>query len=237
MEEAKLTFKRYEKKYLLTREQYERLWQSLSAYIEPDEYFKSTVCSVYYDTPDYALIRRSLDKPVYKEKLRLRSYNVPGEDDMVFLELKKKYKGIVYKRRAMLRAREAGEYLAGLRPAPNGGQVMREIDWFLRQNKVAPRAFIACDRAAYRGVENHELRITFDRDIRWRETELDLTRGSDGRPLLRDGQVLMEIKMPEAAPLWLARILSEQGIFPVGFSKYGTCYEANIMNGVFSYAQ
>ena len=195
MEEAKLTFKRYEKKYLLTREQYERLWQSLSAYIEPDEYFKSTVCSVYYDTPDYALIRRSLDKPVYKEKLRLRSYNVPGEDDMVFLELKKKYKGIVYKRRAMLRAREAGEYLAGLRPAPNGGQVMREIDWFLRQNKVAPRAFIACDRAAYRGAENHELRITFDRDIRWRETELDLTRGSDGRPLLRDGQVLMEIKM------------------------------------------
>ncbi len=191
MEEAKLTFKRYEKKYLLTREQYERLWQSLSAYIEPDEYFKSTVCSVYYDTPDYALIRRSLDKPVYKEKLRLRSYNVPGEDDMVFLELKKKYKGIVYKRRAMLRAREAGEYLAGLRPAPNGGQVMREIDWFLRQNKVAPRAFIACDRAAYRGAENHELRITFDRDIRWRETELDLTRGSDGRPLLRDGQVRM----------------------------------------------
>ena len=120
MEEAKLTFKRYEKKYLLTRGQYERLWQSLSPYIEPDEYFKSTVCSVYYDTEDFSLIRHSLDKPVYKEKLRLRSYNVPGEDDAVFLELKKKFRGIVYKRRVMLRAREAEEYLAGRRPAPAG---------------------------------------------------------------------------------------------------------------------
>lgn len=237
MEEAKLTFKRYEKKYLLTRGQYERLWQSLSPYIEPDEYFKSTVCSVYYDTEDFSLIRHSLDKPVYKEKMRLRSYNVPGEDDAVFLELKKKFKGIVYKRRVMLRAREAEEYLAGRRPAPAGGQVMREIDWFLKQNAVSPRAFIACDRAAYRGIADNELRITFDSAIRWRDTRLDLTQGSDGQPILPDGDVLMEIKMPEAAPLWLAHMLSEQGIFPVGFSKYGSCYEANIMNGVFSHAQ
>lgn len=236
MSDTKLTFKRYEKKYLLSEEKYKRLRLALDERIEPDEYYSSTVCSIYYDTDDYRLIRHSLDKPVYKEKLRVRSYNIPAPEDTVFVELKKKYKGIVYKRRVAMSAAEATRYLAGKAEAPADSQMLREIDWFLRQNLPVPKVFIACDRLAFRAKDDPELRITFDRNIRWRDTELELTRGSHGSLLLEDGQVLMEIKIPGAAPLWMARLFSELEIYPVSFSKYGTCYMDNVLekyvNGV-----
>ena len=232
VKETQLTFKRYEKKYLLTASQYERIRARLGAYIEPDEFFSSTVCSLYYDTEDFELIRRSIDAPVYKEKLRVRAYNVPAPDGAVFVELKKKFKGVVYKRRVMMAADAAARYLAGEIPAPDGSQMFQELDWFLRTNDVCPRVFIACDREAYRAKDDGDLRITFDRSIRWRGTALDLTLGDYGEELLDAGQVLMEIKIPQAAPLWLAHMLSEDGLFPQGFSKYGTCYKTNLIKGV-----
>ena len=229
MKDTKFTFKRYEKKYVLSPEEYARIRERLEPYIQPDEFFSSTVCSIYYDTDDFSLIRHSIDAPVYKEKLRVRAYNVPQADDMVFVELKKKFKGIVYKRRVMMSTQCALEYLAGTRPSPVDGQVAHEIDWFLKTNRVLPRVFIACDREAYRARDDEELRITFDKNIRWRETDLNLTLGDSGEPILPAGCVLMEIKMPDAAPLWLAHMLSEDGLFPVGFSKYGTCYKENLL--------
>lgn len=230
MEETKFTFKRYEKKYLLTAEQYAALWQRLEPWLEPDEYPSSTVCSVYYDSDDYRLIRHSVEGPVYKEKLRLRSYNIPVDGDQVFIELKKKYKGIVYKRRVAMDAERAVQWLSGERPPEEDSQMIREIDFFLRSYRPVPKAHIACDRTAWRAKEDAELRITFDKDIRWRQTELDLRAGSRGEPLLPDGQVLMEIKIPEAAPLWLAHMLSELSLFPVSFSKYGVCYKEHILD-------
>jgi len=227
--DTKLTFKRYEKKYLMSREQYEKLKQALEDYIEPDDFFRSTVCSIYYDSEDYSLIRHSIDKPVYKEKLRVRSYNVPGPEDKVFIELKRKFKGIVYKRRVEMNAAEAVEYLSGKRPAPVDSQIIREIDWFKSLKPLSPKAFIACDRSAYRAKEDSELRITFDENIRWRDTDLDLSAGSHGQLLTEGGQVLMEIKIPGTSPLWLAKLLSELKVFPTGFSKYGTCYKNNII--------
>ena len=221
MKETKFTFQRYEKKYLLPREKYLALWQELEPRVEPDAFFQRTVCSVYYDWEDFRLIRHSLEKPVYKEKLRLRSYNVPGPDDPVFVELKKKYKGVVYKRRVAMAAAAAENWLAGRSAAPDQSQISREIDWFLKNNPVRPRVLIACDRRAYVARENRELRITFDSSIRWRDRDLSLTAGDHGQELLSDGQVLMEIKLPEAAPLWLAHMLSRLEIFPRGFSKYG----------------
>lgn len=229
MGQTKLSFTRYEKKYLLSPQQYGRLWAELEAYIEPDEHPHSTVCSLYYDSADFALIRHSIDAPVYKEKLRVRSYNVPGAQDMVFVELKKKFKGVVYKRRVEMGAAAAAAYLEGAASAPENSQMMRELDWFLKENSISKKMFIACDRNAFRAKDNHELRVTFDRDIRWRDTELELTAGSHGAPLLEDDQVLMEIKSPGAMPMWLARMLSEQGLFPQGFSKYGHCYKDNVL--------
>lgn len=228
MEETKLTFERYEKKYLLSPSVYEQLWQRLEPYLEPDLYPRSTVCSLYYDSADYRLIRHSIEAPVYKEKLRLRSYGVPGDDDTVFVELKKKYAGIVYKRRIGMPAAQAALWLAGACEAGDS-QTAREIDYFLSSYDVAPRAYLACERTAWRAKENAELRITFDRDIRWRRDALDLRAGSEGEPLLDGGRLLMEIKLPDAAPLWLARMLSELSVFPASFSKYGTCYREHIL--------
>lgn len=238
MEETKLTFKRYEKKYLLSAKQYDALRLRLEERIVPDLYHKSEVCSVYYDEDSYSLIRHSLEKPPYKEKLRLRSYGVPGPEDEVFVELKKKYKGVVYKRRVVMEDRAAEDWLAGRREAPADSQITREIDYFLHSHTLSPKAFIGCDRTSWAGKDDPELRITFDENLRWRDSALSLTEGSGGAPLLDAGQVLMELKLPGAAPLWLARMLSELELFPRSFSKYGTCYRNEILqkyfNGVIS---
>ena len=237
MGETILTFKRYEKKYLLSAQAYERLMRELQPHIEPDEFFQSTVCSLYYDTEDCRLIRHSIEGPVYKEKLRLRSYGVPGPEDTVFVELKKKYKGIVYKRRVSMPAGEAARWLRGEAAPAEDGQMVREIEWFLRQNPVFPRAYIACERTAWRSVEAPELRITFDEHLRWREQDLDLCAGSAGEALTEPGQVLMELKIPSAAPLWLARLLSDEGLFPTSFSKYGSAYRSHILQEIFEVTQ
>ena len=234
MGDTKLVFKRYEKKYLLSRGQYETLFRELQDHIVPDTYHRSTVCSIYYDTDDYELIRRSIEAPVYKEKLRLRSYGVPDDDGTVFIELKKKYKGMVYKRRVPMGAKAAMAYLAGEAAPTESSQMTREIDWFLHENDVKPKAFIACDRYAWVDRENPELRITFDENLRWRTDRLDLTLGADGESLTGPGAVLMEIKIPGTAPLWLARLLSDQRVFPTSFSKYGTCYKNHILSEYFN---
>lgn len=233
MKETQLSFKRYEKKYLLSREKYGELWPQLEPRLMPDEFFQSTVLSLYYDWDDFRLIRSSIEQPVYKEKLRLRSYDVPGDEGEVFVELKKKYKGIVYKRRVRMTERQAEEYLAGRSASPTNDQISREIDWFLKTNPVQPKVLIACDRKAYVGREEPGLRLTFDSSIRWRDTQLRLTDGDHGQELLEDGQVLLEIKMPESAPLWLAELLSRLEIFPRSFSKYGQCYKNELIEKYF----
>lgn len=229
MKSARLYFKRYEKKYLLSSRQYELLWQELEPYVQPDEFFKSTVCSIYYDTDDYQLIRHSIEGPVFKEKLRLRSYGVPEADGDVFVELKKKFKGVVYKRRIKATEEQAEAWLSGRSASPDDSQTSREIEWFISRYALSPKIYIACDREAYVAKDDHELRFTFDKNMRWREVELNLCAGSWGEALLEDGQVLMEIKLPDTAPLWLADMLSRLSIFPGNFSKYGNCYKNNLI--------
>ena len=230
MNETKLIFKRTEKKYLLSPESHDALWDRIGSYLEPDDYPESTVCSIYYDTDDYRLIRHSIEGPVYKEKLRLRSYNIPGCSDPVFVELKKKYKGVVYKRRVELAASDAEAWLDRGEKPREDSQTIREIDWFLRSVSPSAKAFLACDRQAWRAKDDPELRITFDRRIRWRGERLHLGEGDEGEELLGPGEVLMEIKTPTAAPLWLAHSLSELEIFPCSFSKYGSCYKEHILH-------
>ena len=171
---------------------------------------------------------------MYKEKLRLRSYGVPGPEGEVFVELKKKFRGVVYKRRVQLGAAEAEAYLAGRSHPAGDGQILREIDFFLQTHPVSPKVFIACEREAWVDRDEPELRFTFDRNLRWRDTDLSLTAGSAGEPLLKQGEVLMEIKIPEAAPLWLAHLLSELEVFPTSFSKYGTCYRQDLLEKTFN---
>lgn len=224
-------FKRYEKKFLLTRAQYEAVKAGIEGHMEPDAHANYTICNLYYDTDDWQLIRESIEKPVYKEKLRIRSYGTAQGSDNVFVEIKKKYDGVVYKRRIVLPADEAAEYLkTGTLKEPS--QISREIDWMRTRLDLKPRVFIGYDREAYagaKGVENPDLRITFDTNLRYRDDHLDLREGDGGSALLEDGTVLMEIKIPGTAPLWLARLLSENDIHMTSFSKYGTYYKTVVL--------
>ncbi len=230
MSDVQSCFRRYEKKYLLTQEQYTAMKTGMAEYMKPDEHPCYTICNVYYDTEDFDLIRTSLEKPVYKEKLRVRSYGVPTSSDKVFIELKKKYEGVVYKRRVTMETIRADRYLKGIQMGGDS-QISREIDWFMRFYRPVPKVFIAYDREAYAAKDGGELRITFDTALRARTNDVDLRCGDHGVPLLQDDRILMEIKIPGTAPLWLAKLLSENGIFSTSFSKYGTYYKEFVLGG------
>ncbi len=225
---AQLTFARKERKYLLSEMQYRILCEEILPRIRPDKYANYTICNIYYDTPAFDLIRRSIektDKPVYKEKLRLRSYGPVGEADPVFLELKKKYKGTVYKRRITLSYAEAIAYLEqGVAPPTAQPQILREMDAFLQYHHPVPALYLAYDREAYSGKEQKDLRVTFDRNIRFRWENIDLLQDK-GALLLPQGTVLLELKLPMAMPLWLVRALDQIEAKPISFSKYGEIYK------------
>ena len=224
-------FKRKEMKYLMSSEQYEKLMEILSDKIIPDDFPTSAISNLYYDTPDFRLIRTSLQKPKYKEKLRLRCYKVPNATTQAFLEIKKKALGIVYKRRESLPYQRAVDFLAGKDPGKDT-QIFRELDWMLKSYKnLAPAMFLSYDRLSFKGVEDSSVRITFDQNILWRTTALDLSAGTWGEQLLEPGQKLMEIKISNAMPLWLAHALSECKIYPTSFSKYGKAYQTMISRG------
>lgn len=218
-------FKRKEIKYLLSEQQYQKLLWLLQDKIVPDDFPTSAISNLYYDTPDFRLIRASLQKPKYKEKLRLRCYKVPTADTQAFLEIKKKAMGVVYKRRESLPYRQAVDFLD--RKGPGGdSQIFRELDWMLRfYQNLAPAMFLSYDRLSYKGREDSSIRLTFDRNILWRTTALDLAAGTWGESLLQPGERLMEIKISNAMPLWLADALSQCQIYPTSFSKYGKAYE------------
>jgi len=218
-------FKRYEKKYLITQQQYNELAKVLAPRMARDRFAESTISNIYYDTPDFCLVRRSLEQPAYKEKLRLRTYKTPSADTEAFVELIKKYDHIVYKRRIAMTYGNALAYLGGA-PAPEDSQIARESGWFLQfYQGIRPAMCIFYDRLALFDREQPALRMTFDTRIRWRANQLDLSLGTQGEPLLQPGTCLLEIKIPNAMPLWLAHTLSEIGIFPTHFSKYGRAYQ------------
>jgi len=234
-------FNRYEKKYLMDNDTYEKIKDILAEYMELDEYNKVnntyyTICNIYYDTQDNQLIRHSVSKPRYKEKLRLRSYGVPSLDAKVYLEIKKKVNGLVNKRRTKLTLREAYEFAAtGIKPKYQSymnKQVLNEIEYILSVYDLEPKLYLAYDRIAYFGINNRDLRITFDTNIRSRRTDLRLELGDYGEPLLDEGVWLMEVKAEKSIPVWLSRMLSENGLFKTSFSKYGTEYKKMILNNI-----
>ncbi|MCM1273512.1 MAG: polyphosphate polymerase domain-containing protein [Clostridium sp.] len=229
MEDTQYSFERYEKKFLLTSECQETFLEHIQEYITEEQYHRYSICNIYYDTDDYKIIRASREKPQYKEKLRVRSYGTLSEHDKAFVELKKKYNGIVYKRRIDADINVVGPFLDGCEEERSFGQVGREIAWFQKMHQTKPKVFIGYDRVAYCAKDDADLRITFDTNIRWRDDALDLRLGDYGKLLLPQDSILMEIKISEACPMWLGRALSEAKIFPISFSKYGTWYGEHIL--------
>lgn len=230
-------FKRYEIKYMLTTQQKKRLLEEIEPYMALDKYGRTTIRNVYFDTGSYRLIRRSLEKPAYKEKLRLRSYAQASPDTPVFVELKKKYDGVVYKRRLAMAEKQAMDWLSGSLPCPVDSQIAREIDYFLQYyGSLTPKVFLSYEREAYYCRQGGDLRITFDDNILCRQEDLSLEAGIGGQSILEAGKVLMEIKTSGGIPLWLTHALTRERIFKTSFSKYGTAYNEMILSGGYEYA-
>ncbi|MBE5823217.1 MAG: polyphosphate polymerase domain-containing protein [Butyrivibrio sp.] len=218
-------FQRIEVKYLLSDRQYTELLKRLENMAAIDSYGKTSILNIYFDTPDFKLIERSLEKPVYKEKLRLRTYGVASDDTNAFIEIKKKYKGVVYKRRINMPYKDAMDYLTRDKELKERSQISDEIDYFKHFYKgLRPAMAISYDRIAMAGIEDPDLRITFDENIRWRTENLSLTEGNVGKDILLPGQHLMELKIAGAMSMELARILDELEIRKTSFSKYGRGY-------------
>lgn len=224
-------FKRTEKKYIISKNAYLALRKEIENFAHEDEYGWDTICSLYFDTANFDLIRRSIDKPIYKEKLRLRSYNVPTEDKKVYVELKKKYDGIVYKRRISLKYDDALDFLLNGNLSavkPKDMQIANELLFTYNRYSLIPAMVVCYDRLALVCPDHPDVRITFDINVRAREDELDLRAGSHGRPVLEKDKYIMEIKVNGAMPLWLVRALRETNIRPGSFSKYGTAYKQKL---------
>jgi hypothetical protein len=233
------TFQRREVKFLMSLEQFEALLPIVHEHMNPDPYCVDGkdygIFNLYYDTPDNLLIRRSIQKPYYKEKLRLRSYYSPASPDSpVFLEVKKKIGGIVTKRRVTMSVIDAEAYVS-TRVKPYyerflDQQIMKEMDVFLNSyNSIAPRQYISYRRAAFFGKDDPEFRLTFDSQLTERRYDLTLTKGSYGNLIIPDDQRLMEIKVPGSIPMWMSKALSELEIRRHSFSKYGRAYQAFVL--------
>ncbi len=234
-------FKRYEMKYMMTRRQKKAVLEAMLPYMKLDEFGHTTIRNVYFDTDNYILVRHSIEKPVYKEKLRIRSYKQAGAQDKVFIELKKKYDDVVYKRRESLSQLETLEWLVSGTPFPKATQIGNEIDYFFRlYQTLKPKVFLSYEREAFYAhvrpgeicqpglTGSSDFRVTFDENILARQEELSLSKEVWGEPLIDEDKVLMEIKTSGGIPLWMTHVLAREKIYKTSFSKYGTAYEKMI---------
>lgn len=226
MEKEKIisVMKRYELKYLLNNEQLKHFMDRISHHMKVDKYGVTSIASIYFDTPDYRLINKSIEKPKYKEKLRLRGYGLVAPDKPTFLEIKRKCEGIVYKRRIALSEKEAFSLIAS-KEAREKTQISRELEAFMEKyNVLEPKYLIIYDRIAYY-QDNSDLRITVDMNPRYRIDDLNLHTSMDGYPLLEDGGAILEVKVQHSVPIWLSAILSEEKIYQTSFSKVGEAHK------------
>lgn len=222
-------FKRYELKYLLTAAQKDRILDAMQPHMALDRFGRTTIRNIYMDTDSYRLIRHSIDKPAYKEKLRIRSYRRAAPENSVFVELKKTYDHVVYKRRIAMPEAQAMDWVLGRTRCPQKNQISDEIDYFLGYYQtLRPAAFLSYDREAYYSLSGDDFRVTFDDSILCRQESLSLESDVWGAPVLEPGRILMEIKCSAAIPLWMVRVLSEERIYRTSFSKYGTAYRTLI---------
>ncbi len=220
-------FNRIEQKYLINKTQYTKLFEQIRKHIEKDKFYSAIICNLYFDNENKDMIINSLEKPLFKQKVRLRSYNVPSITSDVFLEIKTKYKQTVTKRRTKINLQEFNHYLK-TKEFNHQNQIMKEIDYLFQFYNLKPAYFLAYDRKSFHGIENKELRITIDEKLRSRKNNLNLNEGDQGEYYFKDNTYIMEIKYKEALPLWLVNSLSDLKIYPTSFSKIGSIYTKDL---------
>ncbi len=219
-------FKRYELKYKLTRAQYDLLMETLPPDMKLDEYGRHKISNIYFDTEDYRIIRHSLEKPKYKEKLRVRCYGKPSDERTTFIELKKKLNGIVYKRRIYDNQKNVLSYLCDKSDIVKKSQILSEIDYFKSNYEgIKPKVYLSYDREAFFSTKDDNFRLTFDFNIRARDNDISLYESKDDKEILSNEFVLLEVKTVMGLPTWFLSFLSENEIYKISFSKYGTAYQ------------
>ena len=224
-----VVMKRYEMKYIMSPEQTEYFKESVKDYMKIDKFGLTSIASLYYDTPNYRLIRTSVEKPPFKEKIRLRSYGIATDTSPVFLELKRKAYGIVYKRRVQSTIPLVKKFFDGEGDICAGGQINKEITTFRDYYQtLVPACMIIYDRIAYFQPDGG-LRLTIDHNPRYRYDDLDLRVSMNGNSLLKDGYTILEVKVQQAVPLWLSDILTKGKIYKGSFSKYGEAYRQQLL--------
>ncbi len=224
-------FKRIEEKYILDYYKYLELMEKIENKISEDKYPNSKILNIYYDTDSYNLAINSIQKPVFKEKIRLRSYNVPKNDnDLIFLEIKRKYNGVTYKRRISLNLLQYKEFLkTGKLQSDDSKQITEELRYTLNKYNLVPKIMIAYDRKSFYLKENTNIRLTFDFNLRSRIDNLDFILADAGKSFFNDKKCILEIKSCENMPIWLVKILNSLKVYPVSFSKYGEIYKEMII--------
>ena len=239
------TFARKETKYVLSQTQYSCFMDRIGDVLEEEPFGRSAISSLYYDTKTFELINRSMEKPRYKEKLRIRSYGEYRPDAAVFAELKTKFKGIVYKRRVQLSEKAAYLFMNGKpyeqaqlefplaaekrtihHSAQVDTQIAREIEACVaRHPGLRPAMMVIVDRLPLHTTDGSGVRITYDFNARYRTDELAFSRGLHGEPIMPNDEVILEIKCQGAYPLWLVRALNEVKAYARPCSKYAMAYE------------
>ena len=226
-----MIFKRYEIKYLLTLKQRQVVQEKMADYMKLDEFGHSTIRNIYFDTDHYRLARRSIERPIYKEKLRMRSYQAAGMNDLVFLELKKKYQSVVYKRRILLPQKDAFQLVKKPLDTHADSQIKKEMVYFCDfYQTLKPVVYLSYEREAYYALDGSDFRVTFDEQILSRTDGLTLYAPVYGQSLLPCGMSVMEIKTPGGIPLWMTDCLTNLHVYKTSYSKYGTAYQQMIRN-------
>lgn len=154
-------FERYEMKYIMTKRQRKAVLEAMLPFMRQDDFGHTTIRNVYFDTDQYRLARHSVEKPIYKEKFRIRSYKQVGPQDSVFIELKKKYCDVVYKRRESLTQLETLEWIVQETPFPKATQIGNEIDYFFEfYQTLKPKIFLSYERDAFCATDGSDFRVT-----------------------------------------------------------------------------
>ncbi|MBP3869709.1 MAG: polyphosphate polymerase domain-containing protein [Faecalicoccus sp.] len=227
MERVIDTFERVEDKYELSESQYQLFLKAIQDHVHPDIYYKYTVHSIYFDNDHYQLAVNSLQKPEYKCKVRLRTYEQPNKDSKCFLELKKKYNDIVYKTRFYMDVNSAYRYLYENVIPEDSNNIMRELNYVFHYYDLHNFCYVQYDRECYAANEDADVRITFDTNIRYRLDDISLSTKGSEIDLIPEDTHMLEIKCKDRYPLWLVEILSKMKLYKKSFSKCGSIYVNN----------
>lgn len=234
-------FNRYELKYIFNAGIYKELFSALKPHLRMDEFGDEegfySISNLYFDTFDNFFHQQNLKRDKFRQKLRLRVYGNITLQDEVFLEIKKKYNGIVNKRRTLMKLGDAYRFLELNKEdtdlsdfKSSNSQILKEIFFLKSFYNLHPKTVLSYDRQALQGVKDPDLRVTFDRNIRSRGYDLKVENGSYGEPIVSHDTMLMEVKVSTSVPLWLVRILNEFPCRRQSFSKYST-YQQNCLLG------